>query len=268
MARIITVAIEKGGIGKTTTVVNLATLLAKDGKKTLVIDCDPQANATLTLTGIEKTEWVNKSLFDLIRSYNIAGVDKHAFVHPTSTSNLDIIPSSIHTKQILEQIKIYAQNYGQMPYKFLIACIEDIIAEYDYVIFDTPPSQDELTTSALYASHDVIMPILAEKYSKQGLINTFALIHELTSIEGIDINILGILFVKTERTVMQDVYREQIVDSEFGKYLFKTEIRKGQSVNESIEFNQAVVDMAPRSNPAIDYVDFYKELKKRLKESK
>ncbi len=261
--RVLTVAIEKGGIGKTTSVINLAHLFCEDGYKVLVIDCDPQANATLTLTGVSKAEWNDRGIFELVQVCGLP-VDKTEFIQHSPTPGIDIIPSNRYTKQLLGQLKILSENKGVATYKFLKQSIEDILPAYDIVLIDTPPSQDDLTVSALYACTDVVIPIVADTYSREGLINTLALVEELRRKEGVDINVAGIFFVKSERTVVQDIYREQIAESELSKLLFATEIRKGQPVVESIEQKTAVVTAYPKSNPAKDYRALYAELKKRM----
>lgn len=264
-ARIITIAIEKGGNAKTTTAINLATLFALGRKKVLVVDIDAQANSTYTLTGSPKAEWRGKGVFDMLRVFDRPDIDLREFACPTQVQGVDILPSNEQTVQLLKQLEIYKDIHGQPTYYYLAASLARLAEYYDYIIIDTPPSQDDLALSGLFAADEVIIPVKADQYSVHGLINTYALIEKLQQEEGTQINILGILLTMVERTALTSAIRSQIEGSDFGEYLLKSEIRKGQAVNDSVAMCQPVVLYAKNSNPAKDYKVLYNEVRKRMR---
>lgn len=263
-AKIITVAIEKGGNAKTTTVINLAALFAQQGKKVLVLDVDAQANSTYTLTGKQKSEWKGQGIFDILRVFDMADINLSRYISPTLVENVSIVPSNEQTVQLLKQLEIYKESYGRPTYYYLSACLGRLVKDFDYILIDTPPSQDDLAISGLYAADEVIIPVKPDQYSLHGLLNTYTLISKLEKEEGCDINILGILLTMVERTALTGVIRENIQNSDFKEYLFKSEIRKGQAVNDSTAMCQPVVLYAKNSNPAKDYMQLFEEMKIRM----
>lgn len=258
MTRVITVAISKGGVGKTTTSINLAAELGIHGKKVLLVDTDEQGNATSSATGRGKDEFGGKGIFDMIRSFGLS--HPHDFISPSSIPNVDVIPSNSLTNQILNQLPILKTQYGQAEYFYLAACLEKVKDDYDFIIIDTPPAKNNLTLSALFAADEVIIPVKADKYCMESLTETIAMIDKLKNAENIDINILGILLTIVEKTVLARTIRDTIEDSEYGNLLFKTEIRKAQAVNESTAYMIPVVMYDEKANPSQDYEALYNEI--------
>lgn len=264
-ASIITVAIEKGGNAKTTTAINLAALAGAARKKVLVVDIDAQANSTYTLTAKPKSEWRGHGVFDMLRVFDREDIDPAEFISPTSVPGVDLLPSNEQTVQLLKQLEIFKEIHGRPTYVYLAAALGRLTSRYDLIVIDTPPSQDDLALSGLFAADEVILPVKADQYSVHGLLNTYALIDKLRREENAGIHILGVLLTMVERTALTGAIRAQIAGSEFGEYLFKSEIRKGQAVNDSTAMCQPVVLYAKNSNPAKDYAALYKEVCARLR---
>jgi len=168
MAKIISICNQKGGVGKTTTAINAATYLALDNKHVLIIDSDPQANATSGL-GVDKTT-VTKSIYDAI----ISDVNIEEIIQKTMVNNLDLVPSSVSlTGAEVEMVPFLSREYRL---KKSLSAIKD---RYDFIIIDCPPSLGLLTINALAASDSVLIPIQCEYYALEGLsqlINTVDLI--------------------------------------------------------------------------------------------
>lgn len=261
MARVITVTISKGGVGKTTTSVNLAAEYGIHGKKVLLIDMDEQGNATVSSTGKPKEEFAWKGVFDMMRAFKIA--DPSTFISPSSIPNVDVLPSNPMTNQILNQLPILKMQYGYAEYVYLSACLEQIKNKYDIIIIDTPPAKNNLTLSAIFASDDVIIPLKADQYSMESLTETIAMIRSLEKAENVKINILGILLTIVEKTALARSLKEALSEGEFKDLLFKTEIRKAQAVNESTVYSMPVVMYDAKSNPSLDYEALYFEIEEK-----
>lgn len=265
MATVITVAIEKGGTGKTTTVVNLAALMAAEGNRVLVVDMDQQANATFMLTQKSKTENVyrGKGLFNMFMAYG-EGIEMSNFIHPTCIDGIDIIPSTAQTPRAIGQLAALEEEYSEREYTFLLNSLSVVNDDYDYILIDTPPSRDVLTVSALFAADHVLIPVRCDKFSLDGFETTIHMMKELEKKEEISINLLGILLTQVERTIVSAHIRENFENSDFAEYLMKTVIRKGSAVSDSTVCAVPVVRYAKNTNPARDYTAAWKELKERL----
>lgn len=261
MAKVITVAISKGGVGKTTTSINLAAEFGIHGEKVLLVDMDEQGNATISSTGKSKEEFDNKGVFDMLRAFQISPTS--TYISLSSIPNVDIIPANSLTNQILNQLPILKMQYGYAEYVYLSACLEQIKDRYDLIIIDTPPAKNNLTLSALYAADEVIIPVKADKYCMDSLSETIAMLDRLKQTEGIHTNVMGVLLTIVERTALTRSLRDAISESEYGPMLFKTEIRKAQVVNESTAYMIPVVMYDENSRPSQDYESLYHEIKAR-----
>lgn len=265
MATVITTAIEKGGTGKTTTVVNLAALMAAEGNRVLVVDMDQQANATFMLTQHKKVENIyrGKGLINMFMAFG-EGLEPSRFIHPTAVPGVDIIPSTAQTPRAIGQLDLLAEEYGAKEYTFLLECLTPLNDAYDFILIDTPPSRDNLTTNALYAADEVLIPVRCDEFSVDGFETTMHMVHELEQQEDISIHLLGILLTQVERTAVSAHIRGGFEESDFAPYLLKTGIRKGSAVSDSTVCALPVVKYSPRSNPARDYAAVYEEIKQRL----
>ena len=248
MSEVIAVMNQKGGCGKTTTVVNTATSLAVMGKSVLVVDMDPQANAT-TSFGIDKTK-IENTIYDAI----IGDISIKKATIPTFIKNLFIIPSNISLSGAGMELS-KRENYHIV--------LKDTL--FDYIFIDLPPSLGVITVNALVASDSVLIPIQAEYYALEGvadLINTIKLVEKRlrspTPIKGI----LLTLFDKRTR-LSKDVHKE--LKNYFGgtDLLFKTIIPRNIRLAEAPSFGKPCLIYDPDSTGTKAYLKLAKEILKR-----
>ncbi len=240
---------QKGGVGKTTTAVNLATYLATFGKKVLVIDMDSQGNATSGL-GIER-EKLEHCIYDVL----IEGTPLSEIIIETSIAGLFIAPST--PRLAGAEVELVPENHRELRLK---KAIESVKSEYDYVIIDCPPSLSLLTVNSLAASDEVIIPIQCEYYALEGLshlTNTIDLIRgELNPalrIKGI------VLTMYDSRTLLSDQVADE-VRKHFGKKVFKAVIPRNVRLAESPSFGQPILFYDPGSTGAQAYEALAREV--------
>ena len=254
MGKIIAIANQKGGVGKTTTAVNFSTLLAKRGKKVLIIDTDPQGNAT---SGIGMDKNVELSVYDLIINDDIAPEDT---IQKTEIKNLSICPSNINLAGAeVELVSMMSREYR------LKEKLDEIKNNYDYIIIDCPPSLGLITLNAFTASNSVLIPVQCEYYALEGvgqLMNTVNLIKKQLNkdlyIEGV------VLTMNDARTNLSN----QVV-SEVKKYfkdnVYKTIIPRNVKLSEAPSYGMPITTYAPLSKGARCYEKLASELLKSNK---
>ena len=248
MTKIISFCNQKGGVGKTTTCVNVSAYMALLDKKTLLIDLDPQGNAT-SAVGIDKSKDI-KTIYDLI-SLN-ENIDK--VIMNTEIKNLDIIPSEINLAGT--EIELVQTNHREFVLKNILSTIK---TNYDFVMIDCPPSLNLLTINALTASDSVIIPIQCEFFALEGLsqlMNTIRLVRLHLNNE---LNIEGVvLTMKDNRTLVNQVSEE--IKKFFGKKVYNTIIPRNTKLAEAPSYGKSVFLYSATSKGAIAYKNLTEEI--------
>ena len=242
MGRIIAVANQKGGVGKTTTSINLAACLAEKGKKVLAVDMDPQGNLTSGL-GVDKDS-VEKSIYELI----IGEVDIKEVINKEVLENLDIIPTSIDLSAAeIELIGLDDKEY------ILRNAIDQVKDQYDFVIIDCPPSLSMLTINAMTTADSVIVPIQCEYYALEGLsqlIHTVELVKErLNPILKIE----GVVFTMYDARTNLSLQVVENVKENLNQNIYKTIIPRNVRLAEAPSYGQPITLYDPRSSGAESY---------------
>ncbi len=252
MIQIISIANQKGGVGKTTTAVNLSAALAILGKKVLLVDCDSQANATTGL-GIEKPALEASLYHGLIGEAHIAGL-----MVPTMLSRLTIVPSSVDL--IGFEIEMVSAPQREARLKQLLAPVMD---RFDYIFIDCPPALSLLTLNAFVASHSVLIPLQSEFFALEGLGQLLDTIKRVKSSFNATLKINGILLTMFDRrtNLAQNVVED--ARQYFKDLVFKTKIPRNVKLGESPSYGLPVVLYDKQSQGAKSYMAFARELLKR-----
>ncbi len=256
MGRVISIANQKGGVGKTTTSINISTILAKKGKKVLLIDADPQGNATSGI-GIEKK--TDKSIYDVI----IEETKIEEVVLETQIKNLKICPSNINLAGAeVELVSMMSREYR------LKERIEEEKENYDYIIIDCPPSLGLITLNAFTASDSVLIPVQCEYYALEGLeqlMNTVNLVkkhlNKELELEG------AVLTMYDARTNLSNQVVKE-VKNYFEDKVYKTVIPRNVRLSEAPSFGMPISIYDPKSKGAKCYEKLAKEILKKNEEDK
>jgi len=249
MSTIFATVNQKGGVGKTTTAVNLAAYLATFGKKILLIDSDPQGNATSGI-GIDRNS-ITSCMYDII----INGTEFPTIIKSTTVSGLDIAPAT--PRLAGAEVELTEIDSRENKLKTAIKTVRD---QYDYLIIDCPPSLSLLTVNALTAADQVIIPIQCEYYALEGLSQLVKTIDLVRKSLNPDLRICGILLTMYDsRTLLS----EQVVDEtrrHFGNKVFKTVIPRNVRLAEAPSFGQPIVFYDPSSSGAAAYENLSREV--------
>ena len=252
MGRIIAVANQKGGVGKTTTSINLAACLAEKGKKVLAVDMDPQGNLTSGL-GVDKDS-VEKSIYELI----IGEVDIKEVINKEVLENLDIIPTSIDLSAAeIELIGVDDKEY------ILRNAIDQVKDQYDFVIIDCPPSLSMLTINAMTTADSVIVPIQCEYYALEGLsqlIHTVELVKDRLNSK---LEIEGVVFTMYDARTNLSLQVVENVKDNLQQNIYKTIIPRNIRLAEAPSYGLPINKYDPKSTGAESYMRFADEVIER-----
>lgn len=254
MSYILTLANQKGGVGKTTTAVNLAAFLGKKKKKVLVIDLDPQGNATSGL-GINKGE-LDGTIYDVI----VNDVDIKDTIWESSADNVWICPTNINLAGAeIELVNVMSRE------QVLKNAIKPIKGEYDYIIIDCPPSLSILTINALTASDGIVIPIQGEYYALEGLTQLVDTINIVKKKLNKSLSILGVVLTMFDRRTQLTRQVREEVENYFGDKVFSTVIPRNVRLAEAPSHGVAILDYDKHSKGAKAYESLANEVIKRTK---
>ena len=257
MTAIITVANQKGGVGKTTTAINLSAAIANRGKRTLLIDLDPQANSTIAFYHGNE---VTASMFDVLSENRTPMIE---VIKPTKDPLLFIGPGKLALAK-LEQVLA-----GQFDALYRLKdALAPVLKDYEYIVLDTPPSLGILTVNALVASTHLLVPIQAAYFAIEGTDDLLETYERIRARPNPGLKVLGVVITLFDKrtNISRDTHGQ--IRSVFGGVLFKTKISKNVRLEESPAYKETILTFAPKSPGAIEYKKLAVEVIQRVEESR
>ncbi len=249
---IVAITNQKGGVGKTTTAINLSAGLAEKGHRTLLVDLDPQANSTMSNLDLSE---VDRNMFDVLTGH--ARLDE--VIRPSQSPNLWVAPSRI----AMAKLEVSLGGELDAPYR-LKDSLDSLETHYDLIVVDTPPTLGLITLNALVAATHVLIPIQSSYFALEGTDDLLDTIDKIKARPNTELRILGVLVTMFDRrTVLSRQVHEEIVEV-FGPLVFDTLITKSVRLEESPAHRQSIFRYAPDSSGALEYYALCEEVLHRV----
>jgi chromosome partitioning protein len=254
VARVFVIANQKGGVGKTTTTVNLAAALARHGQRVLLVDLDPQGNATMG-SGVDKRA-LTRSVYHVL-----IGLSDIIETRQPSSADYDVLPANRDLAGAEVELVEFDQRENRL--RDAIAVVQD---QYDFVLIDCPPSLSMLTLNGLCAAHGVIIPMQCEYFALEGLADLVNTIKKVHANFNRDLTIIGLLRVMFDPRITLQQQVAQELAQHFGDKVFKAVIPRNVRLAEAPSHRLPGVTFDPSSRGAIAYLEFAKEMIERMRD--
>ena len=248
---IITIANQKGGVGKTTTSINLSAAFAFMGYRTLIIDMDPQANSTVSFINQDEIDY---SVYDLLENPDISFED---VIKDTPINNLSILPAHISLAKL--ESKLIGEIDGHFRLKDKLEAFK---YNFDYIIIDTPPTLGLITINSFVAATHLLIPIQSSYFALEGTDDLLETFEKVRIRSNPELQILGVLITLYDKRILIAKDSEQHIRNLFGDKVFKTVISKNVRLEESPAYKESIFTFAPDSKGAIEYKNLAEEIVK------
>ncbi len=249
---VIAIANQKGGVGKTTTAINLSAALALRGLRTLLVDLDPQANSSLTFLEFEA---IGRSMYEVLSD----GANISEVTLPTKVPRLTVAPARIGLA------KLEAKLAGEMDAHFKLKDrLPEVLGQYDYVVVDTPPALGIITVNALVAATHLLVPIQSSYFALEGTDDLLETVERVRARPNPELKLLGAVITLHDRrtTLARDV--QKAIGDVFGDRVFRTTIGKSIRLEESPAHREPIFSFAPQSSGALEYYKLCEEVIERV----